>query len=131
MKTVAEVLRRESIMFLTSKNLYRKGEAKPYCKYLRRDHNGKHIISPSHLDFKPSELFLHPYFSHLDVQNIECLFDGLFYKMGEIYPGKDIAGDRWFIIEPKRLALTVNDVYERPEYFRPIYSEIAKDYRSF
>ncbi|MEO9849194.1 MAG: hypothetical protein ABJF65_00085 [Reichenbachiella sp.] len=131
MKTVSDILKHESIMFLGSKNLYRRGEAKPYCKYLRKDNvTGKHEISPSYLEFKPHQLYLHPYFPHLDIQNIECLYDGLFYKMGEKYPGQDLAGDRWFIIEPKRLALTATDVYNLPQYFKPIYSEIASDYRS-
>ena len=129
MKTVAEILKHDSYSFLNSKYLYRKGDVKPYLQYLRRNTHGKHEYSPSHLPFRPQELYMHPYLPHLDVRSIRCLYDGIFYKMGQIIPASLIQGERWFIVKKKRFALTEADVYNNPEYFQPIYKEIASDYR--
>lgn len=133
MITVAELLKRDSLSLIVSKNLYRKGEVDPYLQYLRKGQNGKHELSPSWKQFNPHELYLHPYFPYLDVQNIQCLYDGfsgVMFKMGQIIPGQNINGQRWFIIKKQRLALTQDDVYKLPDYFKPIYSEIASDYRN-
>ncbi|MEM6734633.1 MAG: hypothetical protein AAF620_01065 [Bacteroidota bacterium] len=123
MITIHEVLKLNRIN-IHGKQLYRKGEDKPYIEYCRKDYSSKkHITKPYELPFYPKELYLHPYYPHLDIEAIEIQYDGLFMKRHQIVQATLIKGERWFIIKPKRFALTEQDVYEYPEYFKPLYTK--------
>lgn len=128
MPTIGRLMEYRIPIRLKGKLLYKRNQKHPVAIYLGQ--NGDfHYTDPPNL-FKPYSLYMHPYFPKEPVVRVEIVQAIPFASRGAFYNLNTVESSPIAIIERKRLAVSINDIYRYPQYFKPVYAfQIESDFR--
>ncbi len=105
--------------------LYKKNEEKSYIEWCRWSsytsnkpgHLRSCITRPIHTNYKPFELYIHPYFPEEKIYAVELIRP---FPYG--YYGRVIELENGVLNIENKIILTSKDIYLYPTFFKPIYN---------
>lgn len=128
MPTIGKMMEFRIPINMKGRLLYKRNQKHPIALYLGCT-GDFHYTEPPNL-FKPYSLYIHPYFPKEQVIRVEVVQPIPFASRGSFYNLSSVESSPIAIIERKRLAVSANDIYRYPQYFKPVYAyQIDPDFR--